>query len=282
MIKKLYVSIVAILLVCLFSAVTFDRETSITIFMIGDSTMADKDLKNGNIERGWGQMLPELLSESITVKNYAVNGRSSLSFITEGRWNEVLSQLKNGDYVFIQFGHNDEKKDSALHTVPGGTFDENLCRFVRETRAKGAVPVLFNSIVRRNYPPAGMKEHHYTYETEGDILVDTHGEYREVPRRVARKMKVPFVDANQLTRELVERMGPEESKRLFMWVPAHKYAFCPEGKVDNTHLNVEGATVVASLLIKKTIEVIPQLADFLRQEEVDNILKKYPLSEDIR
>ena len=92
-----------------FSAFTTGKKDVITIFMIGDSTMANKSLKNGNLERGWGQMLPGFLTDDVRVDNHAMNGRSSLSFINEGRWDTVLSKLKSGDYVFIQFGHNDEK-----------------------------------------------------------------------------------------------------------------------------------------------------------------------------
>ena len=105
-----------ILLLALFLVFTAFKadKSAITIFMIGDSTMADKDLTGGNPERGWGQMLPGFLSEEIRVDNHAVNGRSTKSFIDEGRWDKVLSLLKKGDYVFIQFGHNDEKIPSDI------------------------------------------------------------------------------------------------------------------------------------------------------------------------
>ena len=249
------------LLACILSAsALWEEDKRTTIFMIGDSTMADKRLDGGNIERGWGQMLPFLLPEDVRVENHAADGRSSLSFIREGRWDTVWSRLKEGDYVFIQFGHNDEKPDAGLHTVPGGSFDENLRRFVREARAKGAVPVLFSPIARRNYPPAGVTEFHYVYETEGDSLVDSHGAYRDVAAHVAREMDVPFVDANRLTTEWLDGLGPENSKQFFMWVPAGKYAFCPAGKMDNTHLNVEGAAMVASLLMEEVARVVPRLA----------------------
>lgn len=119
----------------LLSAFKADKPV-ITIFMIGDSTMANKSLTGGNPERGWGQMLPGYLSEEIRVDNHAVNGRSSKSFIDEGRWEKVISQVKKGDYVFIQFGHNDEKSDPKRYTAPGSTFDENLKRFVNETVPK--------------------------------------------------------------------------------------------------------------------------------------------------
>lgn len=235
--------------------------------MIGDSTMADKNLQNGNIERGWGQVLPDMLTDEVRVENYACDGRSSLSFIDEGRWDAVVAKLRKGDYLFIQFGHNDEKPDSALHTVPGESFDENLQRFVNEARAKGAIPVLFNSIVRRNFPPAGIKEHYYVYKMEGNVLVDTHGAYLESPRKVAQEMNVPFVDANRLTHELVAGLGVEESKELFMWVSAGEYAFCPKGKVDNTHLNIYGAKMIADLLMKAVVLEVPALAPYFRTNQ---------------
>ena len=260
--KKKILSAICILLVL--SAFTTGQKEPITIFMIGDSTMANKSLKNGNIERGWGQMLPDFLTDDVVVDNHAQNGRSSLSFINEGRWDAVLSKLRKGDYVFIQFGHNDEKSAKELHTEPGSTFDDNLRRFVRETRAKGAYPVLFNSIVRRNFPPEGEMENKGSYEKEGNVLVDTHGEYLISPKRVAKEMNVPFVDLNKLTHELVVRIGVEKSKELFMWVPAGKYDFCPNGKIDNTHLNIQGGKAVADLAIEAVVKVVPELAPYIR------------------
>lgn len=245
------------------SFTTSNYSPQVTIYMIGDSTMADKSLANENQERGWGQMLYCFLKENVVVYNYAVDGQSSRSFINDGKWNAVLSKLKKGDYVFIQFGHNDEKEAENLHTVPGGSFDENLELFVRETRSKGAYPVLFNSIVRRNYPPSGLKEHQYTYEKEGDILIDTHGEYAEVPRCVAKKMDVPFIDMTLLTHDLVANMGAEESKKIFMWIPKNIYSFCPEGKVDNTHLNIYGAKRVAQVAAEAIGETVPELLPFI-------------------
>lgn len=269
---KLLFALCALLL---FSAFTTGKKDVITIFMIGDSTMANKSLKNGNLERGWGQMLPDFLTDDVRVDNHAMNGRSSLSFINEGRWDTVLSKLKSGDYVFIQFGHNDEKPAEKLHTVPGSTFDENLRRFVRETRAKGAHPVLFNSIVRRNFPPEGATENKGSYEVEGNTLVDTHGEYLESPRRVAKEMNVPFVDMNKLTHDLVVGMGVEKSRSLFMWVPAGKYDFCPKGKIDNTHLNIYGGKVVAGIAMEAVAKVVPELAPYVRHHNPEVYVADY-------
>lgn len=272
-------------LLFLLSAFKADKPT-ITIFMIGDSTMANKPLTGGNPERGWGQMLPGFLSEEIRVDNHAVNGRSSKSFIEEGRWDKVISQVKKGDYVFIQFGHNDEKTDEKRYTEPGTTFDANLKRFVNETRAKGGIPVLFNSIVRRNFgtledstvadavnqddiqqeavnPDAKRDASTATTLQEGDILIDTHGAYLDAPRNVAKELGVAFVDLNKITHELVEQMGPVESRKLFMWVPANQVAAMPKGREDNTHLNVCGGRVVAGLAIEAIVKEVPELAQYM-------------------
>ena len=152
--KNKLILLLAVLFLC--SAFKADKPV-ITIFMIGDSTMANKSLTGGNPERGWGHVLPGFFSEDIQVDNHAMNGRSSKSFINEGRWDKVLSLIKKGDYVFIQFGHNDEKLSAERHTDPGTTFDANLREFVNETRAKGGIPVLFNSIVRRKFGTSNDK-----------------------------------------------------------------------------------------------------------------------------
>ena len=259
---KVLLALCALLLLSAFIA---ERKEPITIFMIGDSTMANKSLKNGNIERGWGQMLPGYFTEEVVVDNHAMNGRSSLSFINEGRWDVVLSKIHKGDYVFIQFGHNDEKPRATLHTEPGSTFDDNLRRFVNGTCAKGGNPVLFNSIVRRNFPPKGVTEIKGSYEKEGPVLVDTHGKYLESPRRVAGEMNVPFIDLNKLTHDLVTGMGVENSRKLFMWIPAGQYEFCPEGKIDNTHLNIYGGRIVAGLVVDALMEEVPALAKYVRR-----------------
>ena len=267
-------------LLLMLSAFTSEKRV-ITIFTIGDSTMANKSLVGGNPERGWGQMLSRYFSADIVIDNHAVNGRSSKSFIDEGRWDKVLEKLKKGDYVFIQFGHNDEKSDEKRHTDPGTTFDANLKRFVEEARAKGAIPVLFNSIVRRNFgktnadavaqavvqddiregidPNAPQAE-----EKAGARLIDTHGAYLDSPRNVARELDVPFVDLNRITHDLVERMGPETSKQLFVWVAPNTAPALPDGREDNTHLNVRGAATVAWLAVQEVIKVVPALKPYVR------------------
>lgn len=226
-------------------------KTTPVIYMIGDSTMADKDLSNGNPERGWGHMLPGFLAPEVKVENHAVNGRSSKSFRDEGRWQKVIEKVQPGDYVFIQFGHNDEKvKDTTRYTAPDGAFRENLKCYIRETREKGGIPVLFTPIVRRNF-------------VEGK-LEDTHGDYLEAVKIVGRETDVLLIDLNRLTAELLTEMGEEATKGLFMWVEKGKIAKYPEGREDNTHLNVQGARKVAALAVREIEKNIPELAGYVR------------------
>ena len=137
-IKFLFITAAMLLLV---SAIP-DKTT--TIFIIGDSTAANKDISKGKLERGWGMVLQSYFDDNIRIDNRALNGRSSRSFINEGHWDKVIQSMKPGDYVIIQFGHNDEKAPKDRHTDPGSTFDYNLAKFVRETREHGGIPVLMN------------------------------------------------------------------------------------------------------------------------------------------
>lgn len=260
----------ALIAVWLLSSFTTDR--IVTIFMIGDSTMANKSLDGGNQERGWGHVLGGFFTEDIRVENHAKNGRSSKSFIDEGLWKVVIDRVKPGDYVFIQFGHNDEKPKADRHTDPGTTFDENLRKFVRETRAKGGIPVLFNAIVRRNFRnnEHAVLEDDYRKDklegnaVDGEVLIDTHGKYLDSPRNVAKELNVPFVDMNRITHDLVQGLGAEASKKLFMWMPEGVYAACPKGRQDNTHLNVYGARTIAGLTVDAIAKEVPDLAPFVR------------------
>ncbi|WP_195475997.1 pectinesterase family protein [Bacteroides finegoldii] len=245
----------------LLSAFRADKPV-VTIFMIGDSTMANKKMDGGNPERGWGMVLPGFFSEDVRIDNHAANGRSSKSFISEGRWEKVISKVKKGDYVFIQFGHNDEKTDSPRHTDPGTTFDDNLRRFVNETRAKGGIPVLFNSIVRRNF--VQPKDASIAKDIRRTILFDTHGAYLDSPRNVAKELGVTFIDLNKITHDLVQGLGPVESKKLFMFVEPNRVPAFPKGREDNTHLNIYGARTVAGLAVEAIGKEIPELAKYIR------------------
>jgi len=263
-------TVMAVLLVVL-TAARQDKTT--TIFIIGDSTAAQKDLSKGKLERGWGMALQCYFDDNIRVDNHAVNGRSSLSFFNEGRWQKVLDKIKPGDYVIIQFGHNDEKPKADRHTDPGSTFDYMLARYVRETREHGGIPVLMNCVVRRNFfvnAPENDDDEKLRTQTfkdgvkmiEGDSLIDTHGLYRIAPIDVARRMNVHFVNANQITHNLEQGLGTEASKKLHMWYLPDTEPTEPKGKQDNTHYNVYGAHVVAKLLADALCEEIPVLKKY--------------------
>ncbi|MBP5257848.1 MAG: rhamnogalacturonan acetylesterase [Prevotella sp.] len=251
----------------------FVPQKKTTIFIIGDSTAAKKDLSTGSPERGWGMALQCYFDDAfITVDNHAVNGRSSRSFINEGRWDKVLSLMKPGDYVIIQFGHNDEKPQETRHTDPGSTFDYNLAKFVRETREKGGIPILMNPVVRRNYTltlPKGEDEALRDTKfgdapktIEGDTLVDTHGLYAVAPRDVAMRMNCYFIDANKITHDLETSLGKEGSKKLHMWYKPDEHPGVPGGRQDNTHYNIYGAHQVASLFADALCEEIPLLSKY--------------------
>lgn len=269
--KYIVLSVIATL-VLVFSAAVEDKTT--TIFIIGDSTAAKKDLSTGSPERGWGMALQCYFDSAyIRVDNHAVNGRSSKSFIDEGRWDKVLSAMKPGDYVIIQFGHNDEKPAVERHTDPGSTFDYNLAKFVRETRERGGIPILMNPVVRRNFAQKPLKNdddeklRNTTFAdgsklVEGDSLIDTHGLYKVAPRDVARRMNCHFIDANQITHDLEQSLGVEGSKKLHMWYKPGEEPSLPQGRQDNTHYNIYGAQVVAKLLAEALIEEIPVLSKY--------------------
>lgn len=266
------------LIVCCLVALVLTSSTkdkTVTIFMIGDSTMANKDISHDRKERGWGMALQCYFDDQVRIENHAVNGRSTKSFINEGRWQKVLDRMKPGDYVIIQFGHNDEKPQPDRHTDPGSTFDYNLARFVRETREHGGIPVLMNSVVRRNFlRPVAATENaddealrNTTFKdgpqmVEGDSLVDTHGLYAVAPRDVARRMNCVFVDANRITHDLEQSLGVEGSKRLHMWYRPDEHPALPKGRQDNTHYNEWGAHQVAQRLADALCQEIPVLQKY--------------------
>lgn len=279
--KTTRIFLAAITLLMLTSAFTMRK--TVTVFMIGDSTMANKDTTGGKQERGWGMMLQQYFKSGVVVDNHAVNGRSSKSFIDEGRWDVVLSKMKPGDYVIIQFGHNDEKPAADRHTDPGTTFDANLRRFVLESRARGGIPILCNAVVRRNFyrqVDSSVDDEslrNTTYEDEkvnSDTLIDTHGAYLLSPRNVARELGVPFIDANRVTHDLEQGVGIEGSRRLHMWFRPGEHPSVPKGRKDNTHYNVYGATVVAGLLAEEISHQVPALKKKMDIKKIKKLKKR--------
>ncbi len=262
-------------LVCMVLALTFTSSSKVTtIFVIGDSTAAEKKNFTKSPERGWGMVLQGCFDDKVLVDNHAVNGRSSKSFIDEGRWQKVLDRIRPGDYVFIQFGHNDEKPQPERHTAPGSTFDANLRRYVLEARAKGGIPVLFNAVARRCWYVADEKNdddeklRKTVFDGEekinSDTLVDTHGAYVVAPRKVAEELNVPFVDATKITHDIETKMGIKGSRSLHMWYRPGEIADLPKGRMDNTHYNVFGARIVANALADAVGEKVSALKKHVR------------------
>ncbi len=240
-----------LLLTAFAAATTLCGQTSqpVRIFLVGDSTCATKNLWGQNPERGWGHMFQPLFDASVVVENHATNGRSTKSFRDEGRWAKVYDKLKPGDYVFIQFGHNDQKTSDSTRYASPAQFADNMRRYVSETRAKGAVPVLLTPVVRRNF-------------VDG-VLTDTHGEYAAVTRRIAAEEDVVLIDAEQMTREWIGGLGDEASKSCYVYVDKGVCALFPDGRKDDTHLNTKGARTLARMIARQLGGVVPELAAHL-------------------
>jgi lysophospholipase L1-like esterase len=205
-----------------------------TVYIIGDSTAANKQEK-AHPETGWGMELQAFFNDEVKVDNRALNGRSTKSFRAEKRWEPILENLKAGDYVLIEFGHNDEKVDKPTVGVSLADFKINLVNYVNETRSKKAIPVLLTPISRRSF--------------KNGILTDTHGGYPGVTRQVADSLKVPLIDMLAKTEKLLTDLGDEGSIKLFLHVDSGHVNY-PKGKKDDTHLSPAGAKELAGLVAK--------------------------------
>lgn len=225
---KPFLSILTLIL-SLFILASCNQQKKVNIWLIGDSTMAAKKA-NRHPESGWGEGLKMYTNSKASVHNHAASGRSTLSFITEKRWQAVLDSIQENDFVIMQFGHNDEKQNPTLHTEPFGTFQKNIRKFIDETLEKGATPVVCSSIVRRQF-------------NEDGTLKDTHGDYITAAKKVALETQTPYVDMETITRKLVTKMGPEKSKEIFNYTAQ---------KQDSTHVNIEGAEIIAGLFVHHT------------------------------
>jgi len=208
----------------------------ITIHLAGDSTMAEK-LPEKRPETGWGERLQSFFDpQQVRVKNYAKNGRSTRTFISEGLWASLLEQVHDGDYVLIQFGHNDESKEKVDRYTPPEDFRKNLIRFIQDVRERKATPVLMTPLMRRRFDADGH-------------LQDTHGEYPDIVRSVAAEYKTALIDMHQKSRAVLERYGPEPSRSLFLQLKPGENQNYPNGVEDNTHFSPAGAQVMAGLAV---------------------------------
>ena len=218
-----------------------------TVHLMGDSTMAEKDLSNGNPERGWGMMFQNFLDDEVKVVNYAQNGRSTKSFIDRGLWDKVKENLRPGDWVFIQFGHNDAKESDPTRYAPAfGAYQENLRTFVQGARAAGAKPVLLTPVARRWFK-------------DGQLDRNCHTDYPAAMKQVAEELDVPLLDITTSTLDWLEALGDEGSKPYFM---------ISTGKDDNTHTVAAGARKVTEIVCDQVRSQLPELAQHLVRYDI--------------
>lgn len=223
------------------------------LHLVGDSTMADK-VNLAYPERGWGQLLPEFMLPELSIINHAANGRSSLRFLNEGRWQLLVTELKPGDYVLIQFGHNDQKQDDpSRYAAVDSTYPQLLSRFIAEVRAKDAIPMLATPICRRSFDATGQLENNLA-------------NYAEAMRNVAAQEKVTLFDLNAQSCADINRFGIAGSQAYFIQVPAGLYQKFPQGKTDNTHLNTQGASWIAQLFVRELKKQQHPLASLVWRE----------------
>jgi lysophospholipase L1-like esterase len=205
----------------------------VKVYLIGDSTMAIKEPK-AYPETGWGMPFAYFFDPSVTVDNRAKNGRSTKTFMAEGLWQPVADHLQAGDYVFIQFGHNDEVKTKKSYSTEA-EFQANLKRYVAESRQKKAIPILLTPVARRQFDESGK-------------IVGTHEVYSGLVRKVAREQQVPLIDMDVKSQALLQRFGPETSRLLFLQLAPGEHPNYPAGKDDNTHFSELGARLMAQLV----------------------------------
>src|SRR5687768_212808 len=218
-------------------AFAFPEKKKITIWLCGDSTMSIKETK-AYPETGWGMPFVHFWDSTVKVENRAKNGRSTKTFISEKLWQGVIDNVKEGDYVFIQFGHNDESKEKTERYTTPDEYKANLLRFVNETRAKKATPVLLTPVTRRRFDSAG-------------IIMQTHEIYSGLVRELAAAQSVAFIDLDKKSQELLQKFGKENSRWLFLQLEPGEHPNYPEGRNDNTHFNELGARLVAEIILSE-------------------------------
>ncbi|MDL2323056.1 rhamnogalacturonan acetylesterase [Bacteroidales bacterium OttesenSCG-928-A17] len=243
-----------LILSSLFLCFACNNNRPVHIFLAGDSTMADKDIYRSIYdsiagdsirdvwpERGWGMLLPEFFNDQIIIENHAKNGRSTRSFRYEGRWDSLMHKVQKGDYVVIQFGHNDGSEAKVERYATPIEYQWNLDVFIREVKEKGGIPILCTPVVRRKFD-------------EKSNFVDTHGIYPDIVRETAQKHQIVLIDMYEKSKELLIQTGEEASKELFMHIPPGYTNILPNGLEDNTHYQEKGARLTASLFIEGLTE----------------------------
>lgn len=228
------------------------QKAPITVYLAGDSTLAEKRAEK-RPETGWGEFLQQYFDAGkVKIENHAQNGRSTRTFIAENRWQAIVDKLKAGDYVFIQFGHNDQSKEKVDRYTPPEDFKKNLARMVADARAKKAIPVLLTPVVRRRFDREGK-------------FYDAHGEYPDLTRAVAIELKTPLIEMHRASEKLLVGYGAENSKKLFLILQKGESPNYPDGLDDNTHFSPLGAEEMAKLAVEGIKDAKINLRKYLKK-----------------
>ena len=242
--SNIYILCIAILLIS-FAA---PAPKKIKIWMIGDSTMCLYGPERAPLA-GWGMPFAGFFDTTVSIENKARGGRSTRTFISENLWTPVENNLQEGDYVIMQFGHNDEAKEEKYKdrytAVPD--YKTNLLKFVSEAKAKNALPILVTPVTRMRFDKQGKIE-------------ETHKEYSAAVWEVAGQTNTPVIDLDARSRDLLQEMGPEHSKMLFMQLDSLQNPHYPAGQKDNTHFNEYGARRMAEIVLQEIRTKVPGLA----------------------
>jgi lysophospholipase L1-like esterase len=218
----------------------------VKLYLVGDSTMANKEIR-AYPETGWGMPFRYFFDSTVVVENHAKNGRSTKSFRQENLWEPIRKALKPGDYVFIQFGHNDEVPTKIGSYTTTAEFKNNLAQYVGECKRAKAIPILLTPVARRSFDANGK-------------LIDTHPVYGNLVKEVAMSTNTTLIDLQKLSEELLQQFGVEGSKHLFLHLEPGEHPNYPNGKVDNTHFSELGARKMAQLVLAEIRKLEPDLA----------------------
>ena len=233
----------------LLSFVLPEKKKKIKVWMIGDSTMCIQPKERYPVT-GWGTPFVYFFDSTVTIENKARGGRSTRTFLSEGRWKEVFESLQEDDYVLMQFGHNDEAKEPQYQerytSVPD--YKINLIKFITESRSKKAIPVLITPVTRMRFDKAGKME-------------ETHIEYSAAVWEIGKEYNTPVIDLDAKSRDLLQKLGPADSKLLFMQLDSLEHPYYPVGQKDNTHFNDYGARLIAQIVLAEIKNLKLELAE---------------------
>jgi lysophospholipase L1-like esterase len=233
----------------LFTAFIYPPKKKIRLYLVGDSTMCEYETSRAPLT-GWGMPFKYFFDSTVQVDNRARGGRSTRTFISENRWQPIADSLQEGDYVLIQFGHNDEAKEEKYKDryTPVADYKTNLITFITATREKKAIPVLITPVTRMRFDKDGRIE-------------ETHKEYSAAVWEVGKQYETPVVDLDAKSRDLLQRFGPATSKLLFMQLDSLEHPNYPNGQKDNTHFTEFGARRMAELVLADIRQLKPELAE---------------------